>query len=401
MERCLSIAIAAVLAAGISNTCLSQTGGAGGAVGGASSGAASGGASTATGGTPSGTAGAVGQVNAGTAGTVGRAGASGNARAGNGGANANVGVNNGNRAAGVNGMGNSNGISQTPFFRDPGARRQLNLNDNQYNSLNQAYQNAYTRYNQGLNGLNNPNMTEQQREMQMQQLEGQFNQNLSGSVNNTLTDPQMRSRFSQLNRQFNGFNAFNDPAVRKQLNLTQDQIRQLRTLSSNWRQQMQQIQRGPKNGRNTLDDGQWQQLQQQYATQLNTVLTPEQQQMWSQQTGQAYSFSPNAYFGGQQNDNIQGSNQQAVDPRAPKYFPDAAAGGTSRQGTQTAPGTSAGTATGTSPVDPNAPKYFPDAAGGTSNQNTQSATNQSAGTPTSGSAAPATGTQGTTGGTVR
>jgi hypothetical protein len=163
---------------------------------------------------------------------------------------------------------------------------------------------------------------------------------------------------------------------------------------------MQQIERGARNGRNTLDNAQWQQLQQQYATQLNGVLTPEQQQMWSLQTGPAYSFSPNAYFGGQQNDNSQG-NQQAVDPTVPKYFPNAAAGGTSRQGTQSASARSAGTAIGTSPVDPNAPKYFPDAAGGTSNQGTQRATNNSAGTPTGNSGATATGSQGTTGGTVR
>ncbi len=234
----------------------------------------------------------------------------------------------------------------------------------------------------------------------MQQLEGQFNQNLAGSAQSTLTDPGMRSRFSQLNRQFNGFNAFNDPSVRRQLNLTQDQIRQLRTLSSNWRQQMQQFQRGARNGQNKFDNGQWQQLQQQYATQLNGVLTPEQQQLWSQQTGQAYSFSPNAYFGEQQNDNIQVTNQQVVDPTVPKYFPDAAAGGTANQGRQTTPGASAGTATGASTVDPNVPKYFPDAAaGGTSNQGTQTPTNKSAGTPTGESAATPTGTQ--TGGALR
>jgi len=186
-------------------------------------------------------------------------------------------------------------------------------------------------------GVNNPNLTPQQREMQQQQLEAQFNQDLSGSVNSTFNNPQVQSRYNQLNRQFQGFNAFNDPSVRKQLNLSQDQIRQLRTLSGNWRQQMQQFRR-TGNGQNNVDPAAWAQLQQQFATQLNGVLTPEQQQMWSQQTGQAFSFSPDVYFGGQQTGNVGVSNQPAVDPTVPRYFPNGTTGPT--QGTQIQPGAS-------------------------------------------------------------
>jgi hypothetical protein len=210
----------------------------------------------------------------------------------------------------------------------------LNLNNNQFNSLNRAYQNAYNRYNQGLNNLS-PNLTEQQRQLQMQQLQSQFNQSLSGTVNDTLNNPQTVSRFNQLNRQFMGFNAFNDPAIRQQLNLTPAQVRQLRTLSNNWRQQLQQFRQGAGNDLSSVDQTQWNQLWQQYGTQLNGVLTPEQQQMWAQQVGQPYMFPPNAYFGGQQSDNVQLQNSPVVDPTVPKYFPNAAAGGTTPQGTQT------------------------------------------------------------------
>jgi len=205
-------------------------------------------------------------------------------------------------AARANANANYNGVNRTPFFNDPGARRQLNLNNSQYNNLNQAYQNAYQRYNQSVNQLD-PNMTEQQRELQLQQFQSQFNQDLSGTVNSTLTDPQARSRYSQLNNQFNGFNAFNDPTVRRQLNLTPDQIRQLRTLSGNWRQQLQQFRAG-NNGQGTVDPTEWAQMQQQFATQLNGVLTPQQQQMWAQQTGQQYNFAPSTFFD-QQDGNVQ------------------------------------------------------------------------------------------------
>jgi hypothetical protein len=251
----------------------------------------------------------------------------------NGRVNANgLNANNGNNGQQVLQNGS---INRTPFFTDPGVRRQLNLNGTQYNSLNQAYQNAYTRYNQGLSSLNNPNLTPQQREMQMQQLEAQFNQDLSGTVNSTFNNPQALSRYNQLNRQFQGFNAFNDPSVRKQLNLSQDQIRQLRTLSGNWRQQLQEFRR-TNNGQNSVDPAAWAQLQQQYATQLNGVLTPEQQQMWTQLTGQSYSFSPDVYFGAQESGNLGVQNQSGVDPTVPRFFPNNGAGAT-QQGTQTQP----------------------------------------------------------------
>jgi len=237
-------------------------------------------------------------------------------------------------------------INQTPFFNDPGVRTQLNMNDTQYNALNRGYQNAYSRYNQALNNLNAPNLTAQQREMQLQQLEAQFNQNFTGTVNSTFNNPQALNRYNQLYRQYQGFNAFNDPAVRKQLNLSQDQIRQLRTLSGNWRQQMQQLRQA---GGQNADPARWAQLQQQFATQLNGVLTPEQQQMWSQQTGQAYSFGPQAYFGAEPaNTSAVQSSAAGASTFTPEGNP---ATGTTGSGVQA--GTAApGTAGGTSPTTP-------------------------------------------------
>jgi hypothetical protein len=201
-------------------------------------------------------------------------------------------------SANVGVSGNFNGISQTPFFTDPRARQQLNLNDRQYNVLNRAYQNAFSRYSQGVNSLN-PNLTEQQRELQMQQLQAQFNKSLGGTVNSTFTNPQALSRYNQLNRQFMGFNAFDDPTIQQQLNLTPDQVRRLRALATLWGRKLQEFRRGVGNDLSSVDSSQWNRLWQQYATQLNEVLTPAQQQLWAQQVGQSFIFSPNVYFGGQ------------------------------------------------------------------------------------------------------
>jgi len=211
-------------------------------------------------------------------------------------------------------------------------------------------------------------LTDQQRAAQQQQLEAQFNQNFSGALNNNnLYNPQMRARLNQLNRQFQGASAFNDPTVRQQLNLSQDQIRQLRTLQGNWRQQMQQLRSSGANG-TAVDPAQWAQMQQQFGSQLTGVLTPQQQQIWSQMTGQAYQFSPNAYFNdtsgvpGSQNQTTNGVNPipatggtTSIPATGGSTTIPATGGGTSipptgttqTQGTATPPSTAQGTQGGT------------------------------------------------------
>ena len=187
--------------------------------------------------------------------------------------------------------GQANFISQTPFFTDPGVRQQLNLNDTQFSTLNRNYQNALAHFNEAVNRLS-PGLTPEQR-LQIERLQLQFNQSLAGTTNSTLTNPQTLNRFNQLNRQFTGFNAFNDPTIRQQLNLSPDQLRQLRMVQNNFRQQLQQFRRGAGNDLSSVDQTQWNQLMQQYVSTLNNVLTPEQQQMWQQLVGQPFTFSPN------------------------------------------------------------------------------------------------------------
>jgi hypothetical protein len=334
MKRFFTFAVATILAAGVTATTVwSQSSGGGGGSGSAGAGA-SGSAGTSTGTGASGTAGtatsttgtatgttgtatgtttgaatgtgtATGTTATTPAGTVGAGGTTNvtgaqtnpalrGAAAATGRANTGAGFNGANARTNMS-QNTFNGISPTPFFTDPGVGRQLNLNANQTNALNRAYQTAYFRYNQALKNLN-PNLTPEQRDFQLQQLQAQFNQDLSGTLNTTFTDPQLLGRYNQLNTQFMGFNAFNNPRIRQQLNLTPDQTRQIRTLANNWRQQLQQFRRGAGNDLSNVDMSQWNQMWQQYATQLNAVLTPDQQQLWTRLVGQPYTFSPNVYL---------------------------------------------------------------------------------------------------------
>jgi len=251
-----------------------------------------------------------------------------------------------NNAAGrANGNAQNGFMNQTPFFSDPGVRQQLNMTDTQFNTLNRNYQDAVARFNAQVNRLS-PGLTADQRALQMDRLTQQFNQSLSGNLNSTLGNPQTVNRFNQLNRQFTGLNAFNDPTIRQQLNLSPDQLRQLRTVQHNFRQQLQQFRRGAGNDLNSVDQTQWNQLMGQYVSTLNNILTPEQQQMWQQQIGQPFTFSPTLFMNQQMPEGNVGTSTQTgtVVPRGTTGTTGTTTQGT--VGTRTATGTQ-GTTQGT------------------------------------------------------
>jgi hypothetical protein len=190
---------------------------------------------------------------------------------------------------------NFTGPRQIPFFTDPAVRRQLALNQNQFNRLNQAHQDAFMQFNQGVGRLGS-NLTPQQRMQQMQLLENQFNQQFGQTLDTTFTDPRFRTRFNQLNWQFQPFDAFREPMVRQQLQLTPQQQRQMRTLAAQWRQQMQRMRRAGNDIDPTLADEQFAQMQAQFQQQMDQLLTPQQRQSWNQLIGERFTFPRTAFF---------------------------------------------------------------------------------------------------------
>ena len=205
------------------------------------------------------------------------------------------------------GFNDFHGISQNPFFADPGVQQELGMTAAQYRQLQQAYQNNFNQYNQGLSGLGN-DLPEQQRMQRLQQLEAQFNQGFGQTVDSTFTDPRLRQRYNQLNMQHQNFGVFNDPMVRRQLNLTPQQQRHIRRMSNEWRQQMRRLQRAGNDLDPQMADEQFNQMQQQYQAQLNQVFTPEQQQSWTGLVGERHSFPRTSYV--PPNDEMRNENQQ-------------------------------------------------------------------------------------------
>ena len=187
-----------------------------------------------------------------------------------------------------------NGFAENPFFTDPGAQQQLQLNAAQAAQLNRAYRNAFDLYQRGLQSLP-PDLSDAERQQRLQELQSRFNQNYGRAVDSMFTNPRLRQRFDQLNWQFQGVGAFNDAQLQQQMNLTPEQQQQFAAMTDQWNQQLQQL-RQLAASNPALANQRFARLQGQFGNQMSGVLTPQQQQMWPQMMGRPYNFPPAAYF---------------------------------------------------------------------------------------------------------
>jgi hypothetical protein len=189
---------------------------------------------------------------------------------------------------------NFHGITRRPFFEAPGVRQQLSLSNDQFTQLKKAHFQAFQRLREAVSGLDQ-NLSEDDRTQQMQMMEAKFDQEFGNSTDGILNDPRLRSKFDQLNRQYQGLNAFKEPAIRKQFNLTPAQYRQLNDLTNRWRQHMQSAQPGPAED-TAMRQSQRGAQRTSFMNELNTILKPEQRNAWTQLTGQAFDFQSQTFF---------------------------------------------------------------------------------------------------------
>lgn len=196
-------------------------------------------------------------------------------------------------AAGQQG-GYHGGIGQTPWFNSPEIRQQFKLTDQQYNQLNKSYGNYYGKYQQGITSFGK-DLTAEQRNQKMAELQQGFHKNFSTATNEVFTDAQQRQRYNQLYLQYQGYNAFSDPMVQEKLNLTAEQRLQLGQYGQEWHTQMNDLGRvyqTDREGTTTKYHG----MRKQYGERIGTVLTPDQQKSWQLLTGESYNFQPSVYF---------------------------------------------------------------------------------------------------------
>jgi len=210
------------------------------------------------------------------------------------GAGVNVQVPGVNIQAGTPAVTNNGYYSQTPWFNDPTIRQELNLNEQQYNQLNQGYQQAWTNYNKERN-LIDSKLTPEQRLRREGELRAEFQRGFAPTLDSTFADPAARQRYNQLYWQYQGYDAFQDPTVQQQLNLTAEQQQQLNEYGAAWNQQYSTWRTDYPNNQERIGK-QFREARREARQRIHNILTPAQRTTWTRISGQPYEFPSQVYF---------------------------------------------------------------------------------------------------------
>ena len=174
-----------------------------------------------------------------------------------------------------------------PLYRTPEVTRSLNMTPAQINQLNAAIDRLQSRYRTDAQRLGS--LSSDVRAQRTSQLQRSYNDDLLKATGGVLDRRQM-NRYRQLELQSRGFDAFLDPTVQRQLNLTADQQRQLRTLATQTNRQLQALR--PLTGEADQTQRQRAEIRARALGGVNDLLTPQQRQAWTGMIGQRFNFPP-------------------------------------------------------------------------------------------------------------
>jgi len=186
--------------------------------------------------------------------------------------------------------------NQTPWYSNADVRKQLKIDDATYQKLNDRYVEYWTPYNKVVTTTTPTTVSEAERQKQIAEAYGTFNKGINTATTEVITDPQIRDRYNQLHYQYQGYSAFNDPAIRQRLKLTDEQVQAFNKYNTEWNTRM-----GTYAGEYATDPAtvnkSFPENWKQYRERVNTTLTPEQRTAWNEMIGQPYDFPAEVYFG--------------------------------------------------------------------------------------------------------
>jgi hypothetical protein len=179
-------------------------------------------------------------------------------------------------------------LPPTPLYQMNDVAKSLNLTPDQITRLNALSDKTVADYRDKYVTLGGVPAADQY--AKATELNRNYNDAWFTGANQIFNDNQ-RARYQQYQYQYGGFDAFTNPDVQKKLNLSADQIASLR---SNWDWNRQQLDEINRVGIADKEKGQkayaeyWLLRQQR----MNQYLTPDQQKVWTQLTGDPYTFQP-------------------------------------------------------------------------------------------------------------
>jgi hypothetical protein len=185
-------------------------------------------------------------------------------------------------------MPSANTSNSQPIFRVDDVSRIQSLNQRQLMQLNAMTQRLQQQYQAQYDRL--ATLPPAQRNNRLMELDRNYANAWLGGAENVLTPAQLVN-FQQSPMLTGGYSAFNDPAIQRGLNLSNRQIQQLNNALLTSNTTLQDITRlaqtDPVRARQAYAA-----YVQAYENQLSSILTLQQQQQWSQMTGEPFPFAP-------------------------------------------------------------------------------------------------------------
>ena len=168
------------------------------------------------------------------------------------------------------------------LYQNADIRRSLNLTDDQFTRLNSANDQLRQRYLEQSGRLNSLPTAERAAEIQKLQagLRDDFYRSAAG-----IFTPEQLQRYRQLDYQNQGLNAFANPEVRRNLNLTDEQVRKLQEFQAQTTAQSAATNSSPA-GRDSSTP--YPIFREPTFGRTSAVLNPEQREAWLKMLGEPY-----------------------------------------------------------------------------------------------------------------
>jgi hypothetical protein len=179
------------------------------------------------------------------------------------------------------------GMMRSPWFDQPGIRKQIGFTDQQFQRFNKAYGQAWTRFSKDIEGLGKPGTAKYS--AGFNKLTQTFNQSFSKATQDVLK-PEQAKRYDELFLQYRGLGAFADPRVYEKLKLSDGQRATLGKAADSYHQSMLGLYKDSNNRQEATQ--RFEQLRRESGKTINETLTPQQQQAWRNMIGEPYTFAP-------------------------------------------------------------------------------------------------------------
>ncbi len=175
-----------------------------------------------------------------------------------------------------------------PLYLNPSVSQQLKLTDRQLAQLREANTRFQAHYQNELGRLANMSPADQQKVLK--ELQYNYNADVLQSTLAVFTRPQA-IRYRQLELQNRGLAAFNDPTVKRQLNLSPGQVDRLRALDERTNRALREIDRATQ-GNRAEANRRYDTLQRETENRVNSILNANQRKTWQDMTGERFVLPP-------------------------------------------------------------------------------------------------------------